>query len=250
MDLTKTIRTLRESKGLTQEVLAERFGVTRSNYAYLEGRGNKLTIEQLEKIAGALGVSVMELLTGEIKKAEDSEEAELLKERVKELKKIITLYENSEETAKNHIKLLTNSVLKLLYFFVNIRDLTSTIIYPNDEEYEEYEDDPLIERLESKIENLETEFKIFRTTLKQLSCFTDNEIELQILKLGISEFMIYEDFIFKIINIIVYNRGIFSEKLHEHFSKQYEAYQQFLRKPPSHDYNDIQQSLFPNEKCS
>ncbi|AEI50668.1 helix-turn-helix domain-containing protein [Runella slithyformis] len=86
MDLTKTIRTLRESKGLTQEDLADQLSVTRSNYAYLEGRGNKLTVEQLEKIAIALGVSVVELLTGEARKVVDSGEVEELKKEVKYLR--------------------------------------------------------------------------------------------------------------------------------------------------------------------
>lgn len=89
MDLINKIRTLRESKGLTQEDLADKFGVTRSNYAYLEGRGSKLTIEQLEKIAVALGVSVIELLTGEGQKEEESEREKKLEQRVKELEERI-----------------------------------------------------------------------------------------------------------------------------------------------------------------
>lgn len=83
MDLINKIRTLRESKGLTQEDLADKFGVTRSNYAYLEGRGSKLTIEQLDKIAGALGVSVVEMLTDDV--APVSEREKSLEKRVVEL---------------------------------------------------------------------------------------------------------------------------------------------------------------------
>lgn len=57
----------------------------RSNYARLEARGNKLSVEQLEQIARVLGVSVVELLTGEVQKVEDSESVKVLEKEVKRL---------------------------------------------------------------------------------------------------------------------------------------------------------------------
>jgi transcriptional regulator with XRE-family HTH domain len=86
MNITERIRHIRESKGLTQEDIAERFSVTRSNYAYLEGRGKKLTIEQLQKIAEALGVGIGELMgldVGEAKEAK--EDTEWFEQRITEL---------------------------------------------------------------------------------------------------------------------------------------------------------------------
>jgi transcriptional regulator with XRE-family HTH domain len=83
MNITERIRHIRESKGLTQEDIAERFNVTRSNYAYLEGRGEKLTIEQLQKIAEALGVSVGELMGNEVGGAK--EDTEWFEQRIAEL---------------------------------------------------------------------------------------------------------------------------------------------------------------------
>ncbi len=110
MDLTHTIRTIRESKGLTQEDLADRLGVTRSNYAYLEGRGSKLTVEQLEKIAGVLGVTVTDLLTGEAQKVEDSEVVERLRTELEFYKplyrKTDTLSENLTDTVIRKLSLL------------------------------------------------------------------------------------------------------------------------------------------------
>lgn len=64
MSLKERIRAIRESKGITQEELAEKLKKTRSNYAYLESRGEKLTVEQLRSIADAIGVDMVELLGG------------------------------------------------------------------------------------------------------------------------------------------------------------------------------------------
>jgi transcriptional regulator with XRE-family HTH domain len=58
MDISENIRKLRESKGYTQSKLADILQMERGNYHRLENRGNKMTIEQLQGIADALGVSV------------------------------------------------------------------------------------------------------------------------------------------------------------------------------------------------
>lgn len=111
MDLTNTIRKLRESKGLTQEDLADRFGVTRSNYAYLEGRGNKLTVEQLEKIAVALGISVVELLTGEPQPIQNDERANGLVKRLGELEELSGLLREKFEKLNDYFSnLIYNDV--------------------------------------------------------------------------------------------------------------------------------------------
>lgn len=85
MDISKAIRTLREEKRLTQLEIADKLQMERSNYARLEARGNKLSVEQLEQIAGALGVSVLELMTGEPQKMEDTGKVKELEKRIKEL---------------------------------------------------------------------------------------------------------------------------------------------------------------------
>ena len=85
MDISKNIKTIRESKGLKQSDIAKVLEMERTNYHRLESRGEKLTIEQLQSIAGALGVSVGELLGGEAKVETSSEDFESLKKRVLEL---------------------------------------------------------------------------------------------------------------------------------------------------------------------
>ena len=80
MDISKIIREQREAKRLTQLDMADRLQTERSNYARLESRGGKLTIEQLKSIAGALGVGVGELLGEEVKVSQSKEvESSLLR---------------------------------------------------------------------------------------------------------------------------------------------------------------------------
>ena len=62
MKLSEKIRAVREAKGLTQSDVAEKLNVSQSNYAYLEGRDVKMTVEQLYKVAKALDVTVAFLL--------------------------------------------------------------------------------------------------------------------------------------------------------------------------------------------
>ena len=65
MDISKNIKDIREGKGLKQYEIADKLGIERQNYSRLEKRDKKLTIEQLESIAEALGVSLQDVLFGE-----------------------------------------------------------------------------------------------------------------------------------------------------------------------------------------
>lgn len=87
MNISKNISSIREAKGIKQYQVAEILGIEPPNYSRLEKRGDKLTIEQLEKISVALGVSVKELLFGE--KEEAKEDTAVLKTRIAELEGII-----------------------------------------------------------------------------------------------------------------------------------------------------------------
>lgn len=86
MDISKNIKAIRESKGYTQARLADSLQMERANYHRLENRGTKMTIEQLQSVADALGVSLGEVLgiegtTGEVETGRIKE----LEKRVKEL---------------------------------------------------------------------------------------------------------------------------------------------------------------------
>lgn len=61
-----TIRSLREARGLTQKQLAERLGVTDKAVSKWESARGLPDISLIEDLAAALGVSVAELLTGDV----------------------------------------------------------------------------------------------------------------------------------------------------------------------------------------
>ena len=58
----RNLKKARQEKGLTLEQVAERIGMTKAGYHAIERGINDVGIRKLEKIAGALGVSVEELL--------------------------------------------------------------------------------------------------------------------------------------------------------------------------------------------
>lgn len=65
--IMKSIRAFRKKKGYTQEILARKAGIARSYLCEIE-KGYKIpSIPILEKLANALGVSVVELLQEEQK---------------------------------------------------------------------------------------------------------------------------------------------------------------------------------------
>lgn len=61
--VARAIRRWRQRRGLTQEALATRAGVTRPYLARLEGGQHEVRLATLAKIAKALGVPVTKLLS-------------------------------------------------------------------------------------------------------------------------------------------------------------------------------------------
>ena len=104
MDLSNRIRQIRDLKKIRQTDVAESLGMDNSQYAKLEKRGNKISLEQVERIANALGVSVRELLgfthnepTGKL-----TDKESLYKENDDLMKKL--------ENLKNHNELLIDRI--------------------------------------------------------------------------------------------------------------------------------------------
>jgi transcriptional regulator with XRE-family HTH domain len=58
IDLGKRLRGIREAKGLSQRMVAERIRTDRANYARIEHGKANVTIETLLGIAGAIGVDL------------------------------------------------------------------------------------------------------------------------------------------------------------------------------------------------
>jgi len=60
--VANNIRKIRNTIGISQEELADRCGLHRTYIGSVERRERNITIENLEKIADALGASVQELV--------------------------------------------------------------------------------------------------------------------------------------------------------------------------------------------
>jgi transcriptional regulator with XRE-family HTH domain len=56
------LKTLREERGMTQQALADKAGISREYLARLEGARHDPTLTMLERLARALRVAVTELL--------------------------------------------------------------------------------------------------------------------------------------------------------------------------------------------
>ena len=126
MSITNTIRNLRERAGLTQESMAERLETTRSNYAYLESRGEKLTIDQIQSIAKALGVPVVEILVSvENFENESNSRIEELERRVKELEEFNRIYHQRD---KLYSEFVEHILSKINVTLLEIADANKVII--------------------------------------------------------------------------------------------------------------------------
>lgn len=74
------IRQARKEKGLTQEKLSEKCGLSNKYFGVVEGGFKKLSVETLIKIANALDVSVDYLLSDSLKISDEPSLRELVPE--------------------------------------------------------------------------------------------------------------------------------------------------------------------------
>lgn len=83
------LRRLRKEKGLTQQALADKMGVSRETIKMIEGHINKPSLELLEKLSDFFGVLPSYLMGGEVEnkvkikeKSQDSFTMELLEKLI------------------------------------------------------------------------------------------------------------------------------------------------------------------------
>lgn len=62
MTIGENIKRLREQAGMTQEDLGEILGITHSAVSLIESDKRGITVEKVQKIAKALGVTIYEIL--------------------------------------------------------------------------------------------------------------------------------------------------------------------------------------------
>lgn len=142
MEVSKNIRSIRESKGLTQVDMANRMGTERSNYARLENRDVNLTLKQVQEIADALQVSVYEIIgipQAEDLRGEQTETLQRLEERLrmtedalKEKKKNIKFYKSFIEWTKKIF--VTQFTISTLVAARTLEIETANSVDPTDDE--------------------------------------------------------------------------------------------------------------------
>lgn len=125
MDIGKNIKTIREAKRIKQIEVAAILGVDNSYYARLEKRGNKLSIEQLEEIAIALGVDLQELIFGENNNS--SKQVLQVQAKLKELEKKNEDLESDYNRLKDMFDIvlpLTKEAIDFLQLFKSLKNNT------------------------------------------------------------------------------------------------------------------------------
>ncbi|AXE17881.1 hypothetical protein DR864_09125 [Runella rosea] len=110
MNIETRIKEIRESKRIKLAEVAAVLEVDVSNYSKLEKRGSKLSIEQLEKIAKALDVTLIEILSGKPQNSEPSQNEKALQKQNEELKKRV---EGLEDALKDKELINRNLTEKL-----------------------------------------------------------------------------------------------------------------------------------------
>ena len=110
MDLVERIRHFREKKRIKQSELSEALGIDSSNYSRIEKRGKQMSVEQLEKIARVLDVSVAELLSDEALISNPSREKEL-EEQIKQKDELINVLLNRKEYIEEAVEFEVLSML-------------------------------------------------------------------------------------------------------------------------------------------
>jgi len=117
-DIAEALRILRKRKGLTQENLAERLGVSRITVARWESGQRKPSTEQLLRLSKILEVPLTELIKGDTSKPTIKEFSEwLVEEAVKEVYRELgrrELEENLPFTLRQELESLTVNKLDIL----------------------------------------------------------------------------------------------------------------------------------------
>ncbi len=109
--ITENIKKLREEKGISKAKMSEILELDPSNYNRYERLGRDWTISQVQKIAAALSISIVELLTGEsqpIKVLNNNTEFEAkmndLLKRLKDKEELIDLKDKQFESIESQFQ--------------------------------------------------------------------------------------------------------------------------------------------------
>lgn len=120
MNISDTIKRIRESKRIPQASIAESLEMDRANYNKLEKRGSKMTIEQLQSIADALEVSILDIL-GIIPQLDKELQKQVQEQTIamaakdKQIEVIVSLTESLKELSDLNEKYLNIQIKNLVW---------------------------------------------------------------------------------------------------------------------------------------
>lgn len=83
--VSRRIKAIRSTKGLNQNEIAKRLDIDRSNYHRMENRGDKNTVEQLNRLAKVLDVPLVSFLTDDASTIAAANDANQIYARLKDL---------------------------------------------------------------------------------------------------------------------------------------------------------------------
>lgn len=118
MELHEKISQVREAKKISRAEMATALNMSSQSYWNVETGKTELTVSRLHQISKILGVSAIELLTGEEQKVQDSEEVEKLRDRVKELEDRVKDKEESNRRMKKDLSEAFN--LEFIYTAIRL----------------------------------------------------------------------------------------------------------------------------------
>lgn len=107
IEILKNIEAIRKEKGIKQEEMGRRLGVTQMAYSNYVNRNLDIPYSRLEQIAKALGVSVVDIVSWPEKYIPESsisptcEECEKKQITIDNLNKLISVYETKLNNLKN-----------------------------------------------------------------------------------------------------------------------------------------------------
>lgn len=100
MDIKRNIEEIRKKKGIKQEVLANRLGITQSTYSGYLTQNEDIRFSLILRIANALDVEVIDLLTyPDIYQM--SSDCQKCREKEKTIDKLVNYIENLERIIEN-----------------------------------------------------------------------------------------------------------------------------------------------------
>ncbi len=143
MDLYHNIKAARDEKGLSQAEMARRLELDPSAYHRLEHRGNKLSVEQVNGIANAIGISLIELLIGGQEARSESKDSKQQAHLIESLnKKVLDLEDRLNDKQfinaklleeRDHVVSLIESCMEDLKEQIDEDLETGTVTYENED---------------------------------------------------------------------------------------------------------------------